>query len=356
MTRLSNSWPGPRRMRAPRPGGLRLWVAALICASTLAAGCEEQRRVPYIRPELHDWPRPYRGVRRLRLHVFQTGTMTMAGAMVVKGGGLTRQRELPVWAYVLEHPKQGPVVIETGLDPGLLEEGSKGLGPILDATVSLDLRAGEDLQAQMRAAGLSPEKVRWVLLSNLRFYHAGAADAFPDAQVVVSRAEHEAARRNGGAYGPVDVEKVSKWELLSVDVDGQPLGTMTSAVDLFGDGSCMVIDAAGPTPGNLAFLLRLPTRPLLLAGDLAPVEETLRYAAEPASLRDPESWWQNIWRLKRFDDLEPELLVLPGFEAEILLSDVPGELRWHEPTPLESTPARTPRPTRRPRNRSMKQD
>jgi hypothetical protein len=45
---------------------------------------------------------------------------------------------------------------------------------------------GEALKAQMQRAGLKPEAVRWIVLSNLRAAHTGAAEGFPNARVVVA--------------------------------------------------------------------------------------------------------------------------------------------------------------------------
>ncbi len=255
--------------------------------------------------------------------------------------GEKRKRQRPVLAYVLKHPREGLVVLDTGLSRQLAEDESTHIDRLSSIMTGAELHEGQDLPTQMRAADLKPDAVRWVILSNLRFTHAGEVEAFPSAQVVVSWSEHDAARAGGRGYVEEEFDDVSNWELVDFS-NAQPLGTMPAGLDLFGDGSVMLLDARGPTEGNLAVLIRLPTRPLLLAGDLAPLPKSLRYAAVPASLHDPDAWWDRLWRLKRFGDLEPALVIIPGNDPEPILRARLPEIRVHEfaaPTPeLRATP------------------
>jgi glyoxylase-like metal-dependent hydrolase (beta-lactamase superfamily II) len=232
------------------------------------------------------------------------------------------------------------VVLDTGLNHRLGKEAKSYLGGFLAMSVEAKLESEQDLPAQMRAAGLDPAQTLWVVVSNLRFYHTGELESFDRATVVVSRAEHRRAFEQPSGYVRREFDDVPRWKFVDVRRDGKPLGTMPAALDLFGDGTCMLIDAPGPTVGNLAVLIRMPDRPVLLAGDLAPFAETVRYAATPASLADRDAWWDHIWRLKRFRDLEPALLIVPGHSGKTVWDEAPSGIHWHEfkqvrPTPTE---------------------
>lgn len=328
-------------------GRAAAWGMLLLASLTMAiAACQEERRVPYVAPKLSNWKQPYRGTKGLKLHVFRTGTLIRAAGLPL-GEGLWKERKLPVLAYVLEHPREGLVVIGTGLNRNTRNRSDRRRPEILRRPISAELRPGEDLPSQMRQAGLRPEKVRWVLLPNLRFHHTGEVEAFPQARVVIAQAERERNERSK-EYIEREIDMVENWKFVDFD-EAQPLGTMRAALDLFGDGSCMLVDARGPTPGTVAFLIRLPTRPVILAGDFAPTEESLRYAAAPASLSNADAWWDHIWRLKRFVDLEPALLAVLGHEPDALRKASLPEVRWHEfAEPAESRKGRA-RATRTPK-------
>ena len=312
----------------------------LLCLGVLAgAGCEQQERVPYISPTLANWPQPYRGVAGLKVHVFTTGVLRVPDALVLRGGSLTTTRELPVYAVLIEHPKQGLVLFNTGLDPK--SATTQTLPANWLGMISSAVSRGDGVQTQMEAAGFKRDAVRWIVLSSLHFDHTGEIKAFANARVVVAKAERDYAREGPSGYAPADFDEVANWKFVDFELT-PPLATFRAHVDLFGDGSCLLLDASGTTPGTMALLVRLPHRPLLLAGDLAPVEETVHYAARLASVYDMERWWDHIWRLKRFKDLVPELIVFPGHDVGPVRAAGAKEIIIHPYKPPEAQITATP--------------
>jgi N-acyl homoserine lactone hydrolase len=313
----------------------------LVLVLTLS-GCEDEPRVPYIPPTLVNWPQPYRGVAGLKLHVFNTGYVRESEALVVRGGRLTRTRDLPVPVFVIEHPKLGLILFNTGLKTGKATDSSAQRSWLSVPLTPIRL-PGESLVTQMQRAGLKPEAVHWIVLSTLRFDHTGALAAFPNARVVVTQAERESARTASGGYEQGDIDGIANWKFIDFE-SSLPLATFGAHVDLLGDGSCLLIDASGTTPGTMAMLVRLPHQPLLLADDMAAVEENVRYTARPAFVVDVAKWWDHIWRLKRFKDLVPELIVAPGHDLAPLQAVHSPDIIVHEiRPPAAETPApRTP--------------
>jgi N-acyl homoserine lactone hydrolase len=303
------------------------------------AGCEQERRVPYIPPTLANWPQPYRGAAGLKLHVFVTGYLDIPEALVLRGGSLTRTRHLPIPALLIEHPKQGLVLFNTGTSPPPATPASGGWLDLLAAAPA----RGEGLKAQLQRAGFRADAVHWVVLSTMRADHTGEVESFPNARVVVAKAEYEYARQAPAGYAATDFDDVASWKFIDFEA-AKPLGTFLAHVDLFGDGSCLLLDARGATPGTLALLLRLPRQPVLLADDLAGVEENLRYAAQPASVSDMDQWWDHIWRLKRLKDLVPELIVLLGHDVDAARRATTKDIVFHEPPPSSTQGQPTPTP------------
>ena len=204
---------------------------------------------------------------------------------------------------------------------------------------------GAPLKTQLQGAGFAPESVKWIVLSNLRIDHIGAVRDFPNARVVVSKTEREYARDSASGAATADLDEVSNWKFIAF-ASAPPIATFGAHVDLFGDGGCLLIDAAGSTPRTMALLVRLPQRPVFLADDMAAVQETVRHAAKPASVYDAAEWWDHIWRLKRFKDLSPDLLVVPGHDLEPLLTAGAVDVTVHPFAPPPSA-SPTPRPIER---------
>ena len=312
---------------------MRLLVA---CVLMLGVACEEPLRLPYIEPVLHNWPEQYRGVSGTKLHVFHTGSITVSSRLVYRDGSLPQQHTLDILVFGIEHPKQGLVLVGTGLNRGLAEDAPRYLGPVRSVFGQADMQPGQDILSQLKTAQISAERVKSVILPDLRLDHSGELESLSQAAAVVTREEHVAALGSSplGLYMADEFDQVEKWQFVDFST-APPLGTFAGSHDLFGDGSIELIDVAGATAGGLAVLVRLPERPVLLCGNLAWTHSQARYAWEPGLAFNRVLWWEKIWRLKKFKDLVPELLVLPDHDWEAVRKVEASDITMHEFSPPE---------------------
>jgi N-acyl homoserine lactone hydrolase len=159
-------------------------------------------------------------------------------------------------AFVIVHPSRGLVVVGTGLSAETTQE-TPGLREWMGLSVHTQVAPGDDLPSQMRVAGLKPAAVRWIILPSLRPDQTGTVEQFPSAQVVVARAEYDGAAQTRDTDARYATEGVHAWKL----IDFSPpvgLATFPAHVDLFADGSVVLIDVHGATPGTMAVLVPLP--------------------------------------------------------------------------------------------------
>ena len=309
----------------------------VVCVLILGAACEEPLRLPYIEPVLHNWPaEQYQGVRGTKLHVFHTGSITVSSRIVYRDGSLPQQHTLDILVFGIEHPKQGLVLVGTGLNRGLAEDAPRYLGPVRSVFGQADMQPGQDILSQLKTTQLSAERVKFVVLPDLRLDHTGELESLSQAAAVVTREEHVAALSSSplGLYMADEFDQVEKWQFVDFS-SATPLGTFARSHDLFGDGSIELIDVAGATAGGLAVLVRLPERPVLLCGNLAWTHSQARYAWMPGLAFQRELWWEKIWRLKKFKDLVSELLVLPGHDWKAVRKVKASDITVHEFSPSE---------------------
>ena len=299
----------------------------------LVAGCAEPLRPPYIKPELHNWPETYQGTHGLGLHVFQTGTLTLPGRLVYEGGSAFTPTELDVLVFVIEHPTRGLVLFGTGLNHGIAENSEVYLEAVLAAVGKAELQEGQHIGAQLETARLAADRVTHVIMPDLRPDHAGELEYFSEAVAVVTQAEQAAARGQSGqselgGYLPKEYDQVDKWEFIDFG-QAEPLGMFVDHQDLFGDGSVVLLDATGMTAGGLAVLVRLPNEPVLLCGNLAWTKEQYLYTRLPGLVFDRGGWWDKVWRLKKWKELAPELVILPDHEWTAVEAVATGDMQLH---------------------------
>ena len=296
-----------------------LGLFAVLVLLTCAA-CEKPLRLPYIEPALHNWPENYRGVSGLKLHVFNTGSIQVPSRVVYESGSLPQRQALDILVFGIEHPQHGLTLVGTGLNRGIADDAEHYLGGFRSVIGAAHMEPGQDILSQLKAAQLFPDKVGFVILPDLRLDHTGEVESFPHATVVVTSAEHTAAisSSNFGLYLQDEFDQVGEWQFVdfttSKPLGTLPLGTFSAAQDVFGDGSVELIDVTGATAGGLAVLIRLPTQPVILCGNLAWTESQYRYAWTPGFAFKREAWWDAVWRLKKFKDLFPALIVLPDHD------------------------------------------
>jgi len=275
----------------------------------------------------------------------------VSSRIVYRDGSLPQQHTLNILVFGIEHPKQGLVLVGTGLNRRLADDAPRYLGPVRSVFGQVDMQPGQNILSQFKTARLSAERVKFVILPDLRLDHTGELESLSQAAAVVTREEHSAALSSStlGLYMADEIDQVEKWQFVDFST-ATPLGTFARSHDLFGDGSIELIDVTGTTAGGLAALVRLPERPVLLCGNLAWTHSQARYAWLPGLAFQRELWWEKIWRLKKFKDLVPELLVLPDHDWDAIRKVEDSDITVHEFSPTKedekdtSTAARLFRP------------
>ena len=111
------------------------------------------------------------------------------------------------------------------------------------------------LAAQLAEVGLKPADIKWVAVSHTHGDHIGNVDLFPEATLLIQKAEFD------WAFAP-DKRPPFKGE--------RPVRKLEGDHDVFGDGSVMIISTPGHTPGHQSLLVHLKqTGWIVLSGDLA---------------------------------------------------------------------------------------
>lgn len=157
--------------------------------------------------------------------------------------------ELSDNCYLIHHTTAGYLLWDTGISDRVaaLPEGTPG------AEAGMTWYRTGTLLASLAALGVTPADVRYVAVSHCHPDHIGNVDEFPDATLIIQKAEWDYAM--GRPQKPFSPEH--KAQLLEGDKD------------LFGDGSITILSTPGHTPGHESLLVHLDTTGyVVLSGDV----------------------------------------------------------------------------------------
>lgn len=135
------------------------------------------------------------------------------------------------------------------------------------------------LSSQLAKIGLTPAEVGYVLVSHTHGDHIGNVDLFPDATVVMQKAEYEWINSP-----PPSDPNIRTLVTLARTLLGHPrrLQLVTGDIDLFRDGSVKLISTPGHTPGSQSLMVHLAkTGYIILSGDVVHLENNFEHDIVP---------------------------------------------------------------------------
>lgn len=183
---------------------------------------------------------------------------------------------LPIFCYVVEHP-EGLIVVDTGISADI--NAPVYFPPYMRFVLraaQFDIGPEREIGPQMRRKGLSPQDVRWVVLTHLHPDHDGGLRHFPNAEFVVSRTEWRHARGIWGRLaGYMNHHWPSNFDPTPVDFDDSPVQPFGQSHALTKSGDVRLVPTPGHTAGHLSVVVEEDDHRLFFAGDAAYSQELL---------------------------------------------------------------------------------
>jgi N-acyl homoserine lactone hydrolase len=137
------------------------------------------------------------------------------------------------------------------------------------------------LAAQLEAVGVKAAEVKYLAVSHTHPDHIGNVELFPQAMLLVQKAEYEWPSPFGPRFKPE-----------------HPVTKLEGDRDVFGDGSVTILATPGHTPGHQSLLVRLPkTGALVLSGDAVHFKANWDNRGVPVNNADKDQTLASMQRL-----------------------------------------------------------
>ncbi len=229
---------------------------------------------------------------------------------------------IPINMWVIDHPK-GLVVYDTGNNVAISDGNcaSHWAQGNCDFLMPSQTR-GDVIDQQLEKLGYSTSDVKVVITSHSHLDHIGNIEMFPDAIHVIQKRElyqawwPEKFQRPSGAHVVGDYDEAREFNYHAIDGD----------MDLFGDGTVMILSTPGHTLGHQSVRLELAnTGTVVLSQDAIWMEENLE--GHPAGLNySILDYFDSVNRLKMMADIQNGQL---WFGHSIRQYDSMGE-NWYD--------------------------
>ncbi|MBX9899218.1 MAG: MBL fold metallo-hydrolase [Burkholderiaceae bacterium] len=186
---------------------------------------------------------------------------------VVKRGGRWSNAQFPALCGLLEHPKHGIILFDTGYSHHFLDATKSFPERLYRWTTPIELQHEEILINQLGRIGIRPKDVRYVLISHFHGDHIAGSKDFPNAQFIATKVDYDSVRnmsRFGGLRKgflsdllPENFEtRLTYAEASKTLALPDELRPFNIGFDLFGDSSVLAVSLPGHTRGQMGIVFR----------------------------------------------------------------------------------------------------
>lgn len=204
--------------------------------------------------------------------------------------------------FLIRHEK-GDFLWDFGLEDSLVTSGPMDMGTFV-------LSMEKTMIQQLEEINLGPKDIEYISISHSHFDHTGQISAFGGSEWLVNENELNAMKKDGEFTKEFTHFKSIKPKVFTGDYD------------VFGDGSVMILETPGHTPGHTVLQVTLAkTGTILLSGDLYHQAKSRKLKLVPTFNFDED---QTRKSFERFENIATEL------NAKVILQ--------HEKSQIEKLP------------------
>lgn len=218
----------------------------------------------------------------LALLALHTGVTHRSAAFAYRGGSPLDARDFSMTALLVRHPR-GDLLIDTGFGRHVDAHFRAMPAPFRAVT---SLTSGCSARDQLDALGYDVRRLAGILLTHAHWDHVSGVADFPEVEVWVTPEERRFIDEGGALTATLRETPGVRYREIELR-DGPTLGFPRS-LDVWGDGSIVIVPAPGHTPGSVVVLLAEPGgRRHALLGDLV-------WQREGVTLREERPWPQRV--------------------------------------------------------------
>ncbi len=259
----------------------------------------------------------------IELKIFNSGWVAAHKGMVLAGAGREKMR-MPALFAMIRHPKHGVILYDTGYSTRFYDVTGRFPFSMLRKFTPAEITEEDNAVRQLEAAGVPADQVKTIILGHGHVDHVPGVADFPEAKVVVDHREW--AFMQGSTLGIFFKGYVkslyenigNQIETLNFATQGKPYGLFDKAIDIWEDGSMILVPIEGHTVGQMGLLVNLPDgKRFFFIGDAAWISENYLYIKPPSLiartiLASFRKFKETLQLIKSFHEENPDVTIVPS--------------------------------------------
>ena len=214
--------------------------------------------------------------------------------------------DISVSCYLVHHAK-GYFLWDTGISDHVASLPNGWL-PTGDAKKDILWTRSKTLMSQLKEIGVAPSDIVSIGISHTHPDHIGNAELFPHTPILIQKAEYDfffGTGKPGAPAPPLEAMTLPPGDPTPRFSKDHPMKLIQEDLDVFGDGSVMIIATPGHTPGHDSLLVHLPqTGWILLSGDAVHLQTNWDNRRIPYfSTMPTEQKFETLLSMQRMADL-----------------------------------------------------
>jgi glyoxylase-like metal-dependent hydrolase (beta-lactamase superfamily II) len=243
-------------------------------------------------------------------------------------------------AALLEHPREGLLLFDTGYAPRILEAFRAFPSSIYGFLTPTTTQEEWSAICQIQSLGYTANEIRKVIISHLHADHIAGLHDFPNPTFLLSPEAAKISSSQGfSALKHGFITSLFPKTVRTQEVDSfqhQDLPELAQTHDIFGDGLLRLIQLPGHARGQLGLFVKTTRGPVLLAADGCWSTQAYRDNRPPSQFAmrflfdNLQETLKTLEHLHNFHKANPNILIIPSHCSEIAARVKPGK-----PTRLE---------------------
>lgn len=274
----------------------------------------------------------------IKLLIRATGYCTHPEWLTLRGGSL-RPVPFPAGFACILHPVHGPVLFDTGYSQRFFQETARLPNALYRYITPVIYQEEDSAASQLRAAGIAPAAVQYIVLSHFHGDHIGGVQDFPNARFIYLEKAYAAVKqlgplasvRAGFLPGLLPEDFMERSRPIREDSIIQPFKTDYGSVfpcedvyDLFGDGSLLAFELSGHAAGMIGLFVSTAAQDYyLLCADAVWSSRAFREDRPPHAvagliMSDRQQYKRSYELLRQLHTTVPNLRIVPSHCREAL--------------------------------------